>query len=81
MLESITCLIETVKMKCNPVLENAQTDRFNDRFNHSLGKSSGGRSNIDVLAPSPISKKHTVAGRPRRTVALAERDHTRFPDG
>jgi hypothetical protein len=28
-----------------------------------------------------ISKKHTVAGRPRRIVARAERDHTRFPDG
>jgi hypothetical protein len=30
MLESITYLIETVKLECNPVKGNAQIDRLDD---------------------------------------------------
>jgi hypothetical protein len=43
MLESITCLIETVKKKCNPVLGNAQIDRFDDRFDHFFREPAAGQ--------------------------------------
>jgi hypothetical protein len=37
MLESITYLIETVKLECNPVKGNAQIDRLYDLFDHYEG--------------------------------------------
>jgi hypothetical protein len=70
MLESITCLIETVKKKCNPVLRNAQTDRSDDRSDHLTR---GPPTAVHPLLFRQISEsaKNVSFGRLRRTVPPA----------
>ncbi|WP_158934580.1 hypothetical protein [Burkholderia sp. S171] len=71
MLESITCLIEAVKKKCNPVPRNAQIDRFYDRSDHLAESDAPVVQALMCSLDSYASKKHTVAGRLRRIVPRA----------
>jgi hypothetical protein len=82
MLESITCLIETVKKKCNPVLGNAQTDRLSDRFDHFLRERRGGRQTVAFYRRVADSTENTPSPGGCDVLSLrAEHDQTDFPGG
>jgi hypothetical protein len=80
MLESITCLIETVKLECSPAERNAQIDRFNDWFNHCEGDwdvSWSAKRRVFCDLATWISRLR-VAQAQAVTVQI-ERAQTRFP--
>jgi hypothetical protein len=80
MLESITCLIETVKSECNPVDGNAQIDRFDDWFDHCEGDLEvSGRKKRRVAEALVTRFSRLRATQPQAVTRLVERAQTRFP--
>jgi hypothetical protein len=80
MLESVTCLIETVKLECSPAEENAQIDRLNDWFDHCEGDCEmSGHAKRRVFCDLGTRIYRLPVARAQTVTLQIERAQTRFP--